>query len=235
MLGPEFWKRYFNVYDVLNLLQSYRELLDRIVEESHVKPGDLVLDAGVGTGNLAIRMERTGAKVVGLDFSQAALSACHAKTSNAQTILADLSKILPIEDNMFDIVVSNNTIYNIRRARRQYTIGELKRVLRPGGRIVIANIHNGFNPFTIYGDSLVKEYQKDGFLTMISLAARVLVPTIMIFYYNYCIKKEYSHDALLDISEQEMLLRHAGFQNVSKTHMVYTGQAILNSATKPQQ
>lgn len=37
MIGPEFWRRYFKVYDVLNLLPTYRQLLSDVCEELGAK------------------------------------------------------------------------------------------------------------------------------------------------------------------------------------------------------
>ena len=40
MIGPEFWRRYFKVYDVLNLLPTYRQLLSDVCEELGAKQGE---------------------------------------------------------------------------------------------------------------------------------------------------------------------------------------------------
>jgi ubiquinone/menaquinone biosynthesis C-methylase UbiE len=58
MLTHTFWNRYFKVYDVLNYVIPYQELLKEIVKEVEVKEGDLILDAGVGTGNLALVLNK---------------------------------------------------------------------------------------------------------------------------------------------------------------------------------
>jgi len=56
MLDSKFWKRYFKVYDVLNLLIPYQELLNTICDELDIKPGEKILEAGCGTGNLALKI-----------------------------------------------------------------------------------------------------------------------------------------------------------------------------------
>ena len=50
MLSRKFWKKYFKVYDFLNKFVPYQDLLKDIVENTQFEQGDLVLDAGSGTG-----------------------------------------------------------------------------------------------------------------------------------------------------------------------------------------
>ena len=57
MLDSNFWKRYFKVYDVLNLLIPYQELLNTICDELEIRPEERILEAGCGTGNLALKVE----------------------------------------------------------------------------------------------------------------------------------------------------------------------------------
>ena len=68
MISNEFWAKYFKVYDKLNLVPSYVELLTSICQELRPEPGSLVLDIGSGTGNLAMRLKGMGCQVVALDF-----------------------------------------------------------------------------------------------------------------------------------------------------------------------
>jgi hypothetical protein len=44
MLDARFWKKYFDVYDVLNLLIPYQELLETIFDELEIKPGEKILE-----------------------------------------------------------------------------------------------------------------------------------------------------------------------------------------------
>ncbi|PIR43223.1 hypothetical protein COV24_03880 [candidate division WWE3 bacterium CG10_big_fil_rev_8_21_14_0_10_32_10] len=68
MLSKKFWEKYFKTYDVLNVLIPYQELLDTIIDKLKVKPGEKILDAGSGTGNLAIKLEMLGAQVTGVEY-----------------------------------------------------------------------------------------------------------------------------------------------------------------------
>ena len=46
-----FWDIYAKLYDTLNLLQPYRDLHRQVLESLDLKDGELILDAGCGTGN----------------------------------------------------------------------------------------------------------------------------------------------------------------------------------------
>ncbi|MEW5907684.1 MAG: class I SAM-dependent methyltransferase [Patescibacteria group bacterium] len=234
MLADKFWSEYFKVYDVLNLVIPYQELLQEILKQTEIKKGDLVLDAGGGTGNLALLFEKEGAKVINLDFSQEALNIYKRKNPNGQMILADLTKTLPFPDNYFDKIVSNNTLYNIPRDIRLSVILELKRILKPSGKIVISNIHKDFKPIKIYLNTIKENIKKEGIFNTIKLIFKMLVPTIKMFYYNAIIQKEhkFNKNNLFDFNEQEKLLKELNFINISKTKLVYANQGILNSAIK---
>ena len=128
MLSPLFWEKYFSVYDVLNLVIPYEELLKEIARELNIKENDLILDAGIGTGNLARFLRGKVGKIIGLDFSQEALDICKKKNPTIKLILHDLTQRLPFRDDTFNIVISNNVLYNISREKRFGVILELKRV-----------------------------------------------------------------------------------------------------------
>ncbi|HYD90210.1 MAG TPA: methyltransferase domain-containing protein, partial [Flavobacterium sp.] len=137
-------------------------------------------------------------------------------------------------DNSFDIVVSNNVLYNIPRSKRQDVITELYRIIKPGGRIVLANVHQKFAPRIIYLETVKENLKRHGLLSTVKLVVRMAWPTIKIFYYNILIQKAYKSDKnnLFEFEEQVELLRTAGFNQISPTKLVYANQAILNSAQK---
>jgi len=234
MLDENFWKKYFKVYDILNLSIPYQELLEKIVDESNIKKGDLVLEAGVGTGNLALLLKKQGARVIGLDFSQEALEIYRNKDPQAEIVLSNLIYKLPFKNNFFDKIVSNNVLYNIPREKRVDVLRELKRVLKPGGKIVISNIHKRYKPMIIYLSTIVKSIKKFGFLKTLKLLIKIFIPTIKIFYYNFQIQKVHklNKDNLFAYDEQKKLLEEVGFCKISETKKVFANQGILNSAYK---
>jgi len=234
MLDSNFWAKYFKVYDILNLVIPYQRLLKEIIKESEIKKDNLVLDAGGGTGNLSLLLEKEGAKVINLDFSKEALNIYKKKNKDAQIIFHDLTHKIPFPDNHFDKIVSNNTLYNIPKEKRLDVMIELRRVLKPKGKIVIANIHKNFKPIKIYLNTIKENIKRYGIFNTIKLILKMFVPTIKMFYYNFIIQKEhkFNKNNLFDLNEQKELLEKARFAYVSETKLVYTNQGILNSAIK---
>ena len=128
------------VYDAMNrvmtagLDQRWRAATVR----ETVRPGDRVLDACCGTGDLAIAAHAAGASsVVGLDFSAAMLERARRKAPELAFIEGDVLA-LPFKDESFDAAVVGFGIRNV--ADLTAGLGELRRVLRPGGRLGILEI-----------------------------------------------------------------------------------------------
>jgi len=231
MLDSKFWEKYFEVYDVLNLLIPYQELLDTISGKLDIEKGERVLDAGCGTGNLAIKMKKKGAEVVGLDYCKEALEMFRKKDPNAKLVLTDLTKKIPFPDNYFDKIACNNVLYTIPRDKQLATLKEFHRVLKPGGKIVLANIKKGWNPFKIYTEGVKKNFKQEGISRTFYKITRMVVPTIRILYYNRFIQKE-SEYYLFEFDEQKEKLQQAGFSKISLTTLTYANQGVLNSAYK---
>jgi demethylmenaquinone methyltransferase/2-methoxy-6-polyprenyl-1,4-benzoquinol methylase len=97
-----------------------------------VKPGDSVLDACCGTGDLALEAERAGGRVTGLDFSERMLKRARRKSAGVEWVRGDLLA-LPFADGSFDAATVGFGIRNV--ADLDGGLRELARVLRPGGRL----------------------------------------------------------------------------------------------------
>lgn len=235
-LTKAFWDKYFEVYDYLNLLIPYKDLLNSISDELDIKDGDFILDAGSGTGNLSVSLldKNKNISVTSLDSSSAGLNIHRSKKSNASIILSDLTTRLPFPDNHFDKICSNNVLYTIPLEKRLSIIMEFNRVLKPSGKIVLSNLSKNFNPSTIYIDHIKKYYSKQGLVSVFSAILRLLIPTIRLFYYNYLIKNSNrsSPAKFFEKGEQAKLLISAGFKEVSEDMSVYANQALMNSAKK---
>jgi demethylmenaquinone methyltransferase / 2-methoxy-6-polyprenyl-1,4-benzoquinol methylase len=127
------------VYDVMNRIMTAG--LDvrwrRLAAESAVRPGDTVLDAACGTGDLAIADRKAGAvKVTGLDFSERMLERARRKAP-LDWVQGDLLA-LPFADGSFDAATVGFGVRNVADLER--AVRELRRVLRPGGRLAILEI-----------------------------------------------------------------------------------------------
>jgi ubiquinone/menaquinone biosynthesis C-methylase UbiE len=234
MLGTHFWKKYFKEYDVLNQLIPYSELLKTICDRLDIKQGDIILDAGSGTGNLSLIMSRKGGVVNGIDYSQEGIDIHKTKDLNAHVIRFDLTQSLPFPDEYFDKIASNNVLYTISRQDRKNIFNEFFRVLKPGGTIVVSNLSKDFSAFKIY-TSHVQLYMKTyGFLKTIYHLGSLIIPTCKILYYNYLIKKEDISGSYVffEKNEQKQELLRAGFSKVFDTELHYANQLILNKAIK---
>jgi demethylmenaquinone methyltransferase/2-methoxy-6-polyprenyl-1,4-benzoquinol methylase len=127
------------VYDAMNRIMTAG--LDvrwrRLTVEAAVRPGDRVLDACCGTGDLAVAALRAGAQVTGLDFSRAMLERARRKEPAIEWVEGDVLA-LPFDDARFDAATVGFGVRNV--VDLDAGLRELRRVLRPGGRLAILEI-----------------------------------------------------------------------------------------------
>ena len=127
------------VYDVMNRMMTagldgrWRKLAVKEV----VWPGDRVLDACCGTGDLAVEAERRGGRVVGLDFSEPMLERARKKSGAIEWVHGD-AMALPFGDGEFDAVTVGFGVRNLEDLGGG--LAELARVLRPEGKIAVLEI-----------------------------------------------------------------------------------------------
>lgn len=139
--GEEVHARWETDYLNPRIEPFYEDAFDLLVEMLGAGPGDSVLDAGCGYGFHASRLARRGLSVTGVDFSEAALG--RAQHYLAQAGLGGQVELrqgnllgLPFEDANFDYVSCWGVLMHIPEVER--ALEELVRVLRPGGRLVLA-------------------------------------------------------------------------------------------------
>jgi demethylmenaquinone methyltransferase/2-methoxy-6-polyprenyl-1,4-benzoquinol methylase len=128
------------VYDAMNRVMTAG--LDvrwrRITAEAVVRPGDRVLDACCGTGDLAVAARNAGAgEVTGLDFSPRMLERARRKLPEATWVEGDLLA-LPFERGSFETATVGFGVRNVADLDR--ALAELRRVLVAGGRVGILEI-----------------------------------------------------------------------------------------------
>jgi len=146
----------------------YEETLYRLPKCAAVKAGDSVLDLGTGTGNTAVPFLELGCRVVGLDPSQRMLQQAEAKVAqwagrfSVQQIEEPFLHI-PFPDRTFDGIMSAYAIHHLDDPAKQLADIEMKRVLKPGGHIAIADtmfrdMAHKYQALAEYSD-LEEEYQ----------------------------------------------------------------------------
>jgi demethylmenaquinone methyltransferase/2-methoxy-6-polyprenyl-1,4-benzoquinol methylase len=146
------------VYDVMNRVMTAG--LDirwrRLAAQAAVRQGDRVLDAACGTGDLAIADRKAGAaRVTGLDFSEKMLERARRK-ADLEWVQADMLA-LPFAEGTFDAATVGFGVRNV--ADLELALRELRRVLKPGGRLAILEITQARGPlkpfFSLWFDRIV--------------------------------------------------------------------------------
>lgn len=98
------------------------------------QPGERILDVACGTGTSTVPLAKSGAAVVGVDFSREMIAQAGRKHPNIQFRYADAMK-LPFGDDEFDAVTISFGLRNVQDPKR--ALAEMYRVLKPGGRLVV--------------------------------------------------------------------------------------------------
>ncbi|HEY6017089.1 MAG TPA: class I SAM-dependent methyltransferase [Gaiellaceae bacterium] len=137
------------VYDAMNRVMTAG--LDRrwrrITAEAVVREGDAVLDAACGTGDLALADAKAGGRVTGLDFSERMLERARRKGPGLAWVQGD-ALALPFADGSFDAATVGFGVRNLDDL--EAGLRELRRVLRPGGRLGVLEITRPSGPLRVF-------------------------------------------------------------------------------------
>ena len=101
-----------------------------------VKAGMRFLDAGCGGGGACVLAAALGCEVAGLDASHALLAIARERLPQAQFVHGDLEQ-LPFPDGHFDAALAANSVIFAEDTRQ--AVRELRRVVRPGGRVAVTS------------------------------------------------------------------------------------------------
>jgi demethylmenaquinone methyltransferase / 2-methoxy-6-polyprenyl-1,4-benzoquinol methylase len=160
--------RIAGVYDLMNGAMTaglHHRWRARAADMAELGPGDSALDACCGTGDLALALaKRTGpaGRVIGSDFSERMLDIARAKAAERGAVGVRFewgnALELPYDDRSFDAVTVGFGVRNLADLERG--VGELARVLKPGGRLVILEITQPRRPplsifFLLWFDRIV--------------------------------------------------------------------------------
>ncbi len=110
------------------------DLIESLLRESG---GSRVLDAGCGTGRVAVELAARGFSVVGLDVDPTMLSAARAKAPELRWVEADLVSAGAQLDETFDLAaLAGNVMIFVERGTEGQVVDQLAALLEPGGLLV---------------------------------------------------------------------------------------------------
>jgi demethylmenaquinone methyltransferase/2-methoxy-6-polyprenyl-1,4-benzoquinol methylase len=187
------------VYDVMNRVMTVG--LDRRWRRATVcavvRPGDRVLDACCGTGDLAVAASRAGGRVTGLDFSEQMLERARRKAADIAWLRGD-ALAMPFDDGSFQAVTIGFGLRNLEDERRG--LEELRRVLVPGGRLGVLEITRP--------RGLIAPFYRVWFDGLVPLAGKVLPGGAAYAYLPASVRRFPSPESLA------RLIADAGFEDV---------------------
>jgi SAM-dependent methyltransferase len=155
-----------------------------------VRKGDVVLDIGSGSGTdvlIASRIVGSAGKVYGLDMTSAMLEklGTNARKMNAANVvpLRGEAEAIPLDDGAVDVVTSNGVLNLVPDKAKAFA--EISRILKPGGRVQIADIVVGRpiseqsrnNP-QLWAECIVGAFLEDSYIALIK-AAGFAEPTLL--------------------------------------------------------
>src|SRR5262245_37338150 len=133
------WDRMVPVY-VREIDKRFEPIVERVVKQADLKPGQHVLDLGTGTGSVALRAaEAVGpnGRITALDISPDMLALARQRAASAQaniTFVEGRAEAIPADAESIDAVLASLSLMYV--IDREAAAREIARVLRPGGRLV---------------------------------------------------------------------------------------------------
>ncbi len=127
-------------YDPLTRLLGSGAALVRLVEQAQLASGQRVLDLGCGTGagTLVAKRAHPDIEIVGIDPDARALARARHKVEHAGLAIdfqQGFGDALPVTGGSFDRVLSSFMFHHLESAQKPAVLREVRRVLRPGGRL----------------------------------------------------------------------------------------------------
>ena len=139
-------------YDLLVWLFTFgreRAFREKMLRLARLRAGEVVLDVGCGTGTLAVLAARqvgpSGA-TYGIDASPEMIATASRKAARQGvpvTFDVGSAQALPFADGTFDVVLTTLLLHHLPRPSRQRLAREMRRVLKPGGRVLVIDFGEG--------------------------------------------------------------------------------------------
>ena len=138
------WASYYDFVVNLTALGHARLLRKLTVDNALIKPGDNVLDVGCGTGEVTL-LAKTRAKagsVYGIDPAPEMIAVARRKAARKRLDIdfrVGVIESLPFPDSSIDVVTSSLMMHHLPEDLKVRGLAEIYRVLKPGGRLLVAD------------------------------------------------------------------------------------------------
>jgi len=135
------WARWYDLFGTVILFGRDKAVREKLIELAAPLPGEKVLDVGCGTGTLALALKSsvgTG-EVHGIDASPEMIEVAREKAAKAASDIdfqVALIEAIPFPDATFDLVTSSLMLHHLPDDLQRTGLGEIRRVLKPGGSFV---------------------------------------------------------------------------------------------------
>ncbi len=139
------WAPYYDLIMKVITLGREATLREATLDAARVKAADNVLEVGCGTGTLTLAAKKRvgpAGEVHGLDAAPEMVAVAQRKSARAgQPITFRVGSIaaLPYADDTFDVALCSFMIFHLPDDTRQTGLKEIRRVLKPGGRVLIVD------------------------------------------------------------------------------------------------
>ena len=230
------WGFKTRLYDLLTP-QAYRDSLARAAHFCDLSAGQVVLDAGCGSGSLLpflAKNLKSGGCYFGMDILDSGFPGLIRRADRlgfgdrVDLICGDYSGDLVLKENSVNVVIAHFSLYTLPEpARRNQVLKNLFRVLKPGGRLIMANPSRDYDAKKIIEESLASlEFIK------YFISKFILYPLTLRLGLRF-IEKQLRSGVWHSYSLKEMSeeVRLAGF-TVQNSESVYAGSAWLVVAEK---
>lgn len=115
--------------------------------KDYINEGDTILDLGCGNGRLYQLFEENQVNYIGIDQSEELIDIAQTRVSEGKFFVSDM-KDVPLQDNFIDTIFCIATFHHLPdRDSRRKALSEMKRVLKPGGSIIMTNWNTKSNWF----------------------------------------------------------------------------------------
>jgi ubiquinone/menaquinone biosynthesis C-methylase UbiE len=138
------WASYYDLSVNMVTLGQARRLRRVTVDQALIKPGDHVLDVGCGTGEVTLlaKTRTKNGKVYGIDPSPEMIAVARKKATRKRLDIdfrIGVIESLPLPDVSIDVVTSSLMMHHLPEGLKTRGLAEIYRVLKPGGRLLIAD------------------------------------------------------------------------------------------------